>query len=76
MNNEDRKRLEDIKGKLEEAKEELIELCDVLEEKTCNVEEYFEGTEKAETMREQTDSIDALGESLETLISEFDDAGG
>ena len=73
MNDQDRKQLEEIRTTLEVAKTEIEELASDLDVKTANVEEYFEGTEKAERMREQSDLVEGLASSLEDLIAEFEE---
>ena len=74
MNAQDRKQLEEIRTKVQEAHDQLEELAGDLEDKTANTEEYFEGTEKAETMREQTDLVAGVVNSLEDVLGEFDEA--
>ncbi len=74
MNDQDRKQLEEIKTRLQESQTEIEDLANDLDVKTANVEEYFEGTEKAERMREQADTVEGLALSLTDLVTEFEEA--
>lgn len=73
MNNEDRKQLEVIKTKLEPILEELDAIFTDLEDRTCNFEEIFDGSERADLMREKTDGVMDIKDDMQTLISNFDE---
>lgn len=74
MNALDRKQLEEIRTSIQAAKDELENLAADVDVKAGNLEEYFEGTEKAETIREQADLVAGLVNTLEDVLGEFDEA--
>ena len=74
MNDHDRKVLAELKLRLEEVLGGVRELADELDERTINVEEYFEGSIKTETMREKTDTVIEIADLLESTINEIDEA--
>jgi len=73
MNNDDRKAMEEVLNILEHARERMSGIHGEMEERTCNFEDTFEGSEKAERMRDQTDRALEITDELEDLKTRLEE---
>ena len=74
MNNEDRKKINEISNLINQALEMITELSESHQERIDNMAENLQGSERYQIMEEKQSSLDNIRDSLESLESDIQEA--
>jgi len=74
MNNEDRKKINEISNLINQALEMITELSESHQERIDNMAENLQGSERYQIMEEKQNSLDNIRDSLESMESDIQEA--